>query len=70
MGATALCDPWDAYPPTLEITGTGPSVFGPLQLLQLAVIFRCKLWKDFPDIPAEIKGRRKEEYAGREWVEH
>jgi len=44
MGATTLWDPWDASRPALEITGT-PSVFGRLQLLQLAVVFRSALWE-------------------------
>jgi len=45
IGVTTLCDPWDASPPTLEITG--PSVISPLQLLQLALIFRCTLWEAY-----------------------
>jgi len=43
----------------------GPSLFGPLQLPQLAVIFRCALWEAHrasPDLIVEFKGRMKEEY--------
>jgi len=32
-------------PPTLEIMGS--SIFGPLQLLQLAVIFRSAVWEAY-----------------------
>jgi len=42
----------------------GLSVIGPLQLLQLAAIFRSALWEAYcasTDLLAEFKGRRKEE---------
>ena len=32
-------------PPTLKIMGSG--IFGPLQLLQLAVIFRSAVWEAY-----------------------
>ena len=39
IGATTPCDPWDA---SLQLWRSwGPSVFGPLQLLQIAVIHTC-----------------------------
>ena len=38
IGATALCDPWDASP-QLWRSCRGPSVFGHLQLLQLTLVF-------------------------------
>jgi len=42
----------------------GPSVFGPLQLMQLAVIIRWAQWEAYgasADLLAEFKGRWKEE---------
>jgi len=48
--ATTLWDPWDASPPTLEIVGT-KCIFGPLQLLQPAVIFRWALREAYTVLP-------------------
>jgi len=53
---------WNAYLQLRRLWGL--SVFGPLQLLQLAVSFRWALWATYsasPDIFAKYKGRRKEE---------
>ena len=69
IGATALWDQWDASPPTSEIVGA-PSVFSPLQLLQLVTILRCALRKAYRasrDFLAEFKGEGKE--LGKTWVE-
>jgi len=49
IGETALRDPWDASPPTW--TSRGPSVFGPLQLLRLVIIFRWALLKAYSASP-------------------
>ena len=69
-GATTLWDSWDA---SLQLwRSLGLTVCGPLQLLQLAVIFagHCeKLTAVSPDLLAKFNGRRKEE-QGREWVKH
>jgi len=35
IGATTLLDPWDTSPQTMQ--KLGPSVFGPLQILQVAI---------------------------------
>ena len=61
--AIALWDPWRSR---------GPSVFGPLQLVQLAAIFRWALLEAdsaSPDLLAEFTGRRREEYREGEWLE-
>ena len=45
--------------------------FSPLQLLQLAAVFRCALWEAYnasTDPLSQFKGRKKEENE-REWVE-
>ena len=63
IGATALWDPWDASPPTLVIM---PSVFRPIQLLQLVVVFAVHCGK-LKDLLAEFKGERNK---GREGVKH
>jgi len=65
IGATSLCNPWDASPSTLEITE--PGVFGPLQLLQLAVISRWVLREAHsasPDLAAKFKGKKSRERNG------
>ena len=38
--------------------------FGPLQLLQLAAIFRCALWEALTDLLAEFKGEGKKSREG------
>ena len=69
--ATTLWDPWDASPPTLEIVGT-KCIFGPLQLLQPAVIFRWALREAYIVLPQtsllNLRGRKDK--WGREWVKH
>jgi len=60
MGATALWDPWDASPPTLEIVG--PSVFGPVQLIATVFFFARQLGQlrnSPPNLLAVFKGRRR-----------
>jgi len=47
----------------------GPSVFGPLQLLQLVVTYSLSNVGNRPDFLAKLKGSRKEEY-GMKWVKH
>jgi len=67
-----IWDQWDASPRTSEIKRHRTTVFGPLQLLQVAVIIRYTLWEACsasPDLLAKFKGRRKEEYE-REWEKY
>jgi len=55
IGAATLCDPWDASLPTLW-RSWGPTVFGPLQFLQLAIVFavHCGRLTVLPRPPSRI----------------
>ena len=66
IGATTIKNLWDASPPTVLIMG--PSVFGFLQLLQLAVIFAGHCGKLTVLPQTSLLYSRGEGKKGREWL--